>query len=145
MTGAMQQQALSPDASEQARRAHLEIISNALHALTHICAVTDHVPLLCSLGGVGAALGVLAQERDNAALTASVLAFLQSLCGHGGMLDEFFQSSEIDLLLDSLRHSDNSKLVLSALNIFIELATTDNILQVCTPLPLSICFVRVSK
>ena len=126
----MQQQALAPDASDQARRAHMEIISNALQALTHISAITEYVAVVCEAGGVGAVLGVLALEKDNAAIAAGSLAFLQSLCGHG-VLEDAFQSTEIDLLLEAMcTRPDDSKLVLAALKVFIELATSDSMLQV---------------
>ena len=87
-------------------------------------------------GAIGASLGVLAMEKDSPTVAASTLLFLQSLCGHGGVMDECFGSSEIDLLLECLcNHPNDSKLILAALKVFIELATSESILQVDNATP----------
>lgn len=59
------------------------------------------------------------------------MMFLESLCGHGGALDELIHSADVDTIIQALcTHPTNDKLHLAAMKVFIDLATTEDTLKV---------------
>jgi hypothetical protein len=108
--------------------------THAVQALTCISSIADNLSLVVESGSVQAIMGILSTDTENSDLSTSSMMFLESLCGHGGALDELIQSADIDTIIESLcTHPSNEKLHLAALKVFIDLATSEETLKVSLP------------
>lgn len=112
-------------------KALIDTKTHAVQALTCISSIAENVSLVVESGSVQAIMGILSTDTENSALSTSSLMFLESLCGHGGALDELIQSADIDTIIQSLcAHPTNEKLHLASLKVFIDLATSEETLKV---------------
>eukprot|EP00604_Paraphysomonas_vestita_P000477 CAMPEP_0174826438 /NCGR_PEP_ID=MMETSP1107-20130205/44035_1 /TAXON_ID=36770 /ORGANISM="Paraphysomonas vestita, Strain GFlagA" /LENGTH=185 /DNA_ID=CAMNT_0016059601 /DNA_START=889 /DNA_END=1446 /DNA_ORIENTATION=- len=116
------QLSVQPTTQKNDVKSLLETKANAVQALTCISSVAENVSLVVESGSVQAILEILSTETENSALSTSSMMFLESLCGHGGALDELIQSADVDTIIQSLcTHPDNDKLHLAAMKVFIDL------------------------
>jgi hypothetical protein len=116
-------------------KALMDTKTHAVQALTCISSISENLSLVVESGSVQAIMGLLSSETENSDLSTSSMMFLESLCGHGGALDELIQSADIDTIIQSLcTHPSNEKLHLAALKVFLDLATSEETLKVSVPL-----------
>jgi len=130
LVGAITQPTQVSTIDPSTHKSSLEIKSNALQALTRITTVPDNVLLVCTANAIQPTLSVLSTDPDNLPLCWSAMNFLESLCGHGGVLEQYMQATDIDSMLGAINaHPHHEKLHLAALKIFSDLATNDDMLQ----------------
>lgn len=115
-------------------KALMDTKTHAVQALTCISSISENLSVVVESGSVQAIMGLLSSDADNSDLSTSSMMFLESLCGHGGALDELIQSADIDTIIQSLcTHPSNEKLHLAAMKVFLDLATSEETLKVDIP------------